>query len=130
MMGPLATLPVACMDAHGNTLRIGTGWLLMSADGPFLVTNYHVIDGGASLRVYHRTATGATFTPINEPLWLADGRRRWAQHKRLGSAIDVVALPVQEHSGIKLHALNPADFPDDLMVRPATSVTIVGYPKG
>lgn len=126
----LATLPVECIDAHGNSLRIGTGWIVASNRGPFLITNWHIIEAGATLRVYHRPSEGVALVPVDEPLRRPDGSRRWAQHKRLGTKVDVVALPLREHSSVKMHALNTADFLDDLMVKPTSSVTIIGYPKG
>lgn len=126
----LATLPVACVDSNGNTLGIATGWVMTSDVGTFLITNFHVIKGGASLRIFHRPAQGYKLVPIDEPLYRADGRRRWAQHKRLGTKVDVVAIPLREHPDVKIHALNLGEFHDDLMVRPATMLSIVGYPKG
>ena len=134
---------------QGTIIGRGTGFVVETAAGPHLVTNWHVITGrhpdtgdpldsktGAcdpdTLRVWHHVSERlGTWTAWDEPLRHPQtGDPLWREHP-LGRDVDVVALPLT-------HVVPPVHFypldltlaNEDIVIAPAATVSIIGFPLG
>jgi len=129
--------------ANENQLSTATAFVV-EHNGPHLITNYHVVAArnpitGDNLHpsgawpdeviVLHNVAgqLGA-WQPRKEPVRNAAGPL-WLEHPTHGRRVDVVALPLTQLSGVKLHA-HSLDKGVDLAIGVAQGVSIIGFPFG
>jgi Trypsin-like peptidase domain len=129
-------------------LSTATGFVVQSAaEQPYLVTNWHVVTGvnpetnellsnntlavPEEVRIKHHAAGSlGRWTERAEPLQDSDGNPTWIEHP-LGQSIDVVALPLQARDpGIQIYPLDLSLAETEVVVRPAMTVSIIGYPYG
>lgn len=134
--------------ALGNDLGSATGFIANSAAGPMLITNWHVVSGRHPetgrpihpslavpdhLRVFHHEGYSDGFTRWGwrtEPLYDADNNPLWVEHPRRRQAVDVVALRLTQTAGVELTTCDIHDRGDGDRLRPATRVSVVGFPFG
>lgn len=133
-----------------NELELGSATaFLLERDGKhYLITNWHVLSGRnpdteacldkkyaalpTSLLVrFHARAQLGTWTSLELPLINPEGTRTWLEHP-LGRKIDVAAieLSTQIAAAINIYSLDLELADVDMLVVPATPVSVVGYPLG
>lgn len=111
-----------------------------------MVTNWHVVTGrrpdtndllsptGAApdeLAVMHNVAGKLGFWEVRiESLYNSNGEPRWLEHPSHGRAVDVVALPLTEISGIDLYPYDPGNPGPPIRLSPSAQVSIIGFPFG
>jgi hypothetical protein len=136
------------MRFNGQLLSTGTGFVSPSANGPLLITNRHNVtgrrqDNGKPISptggipnevvVYHN-AKGrlGTWQKKIEPLYLdpENEEKRWVEHPVLGATADFVALPLTQLEGVELYPHDPAKPGEDILIGPAETVSVIGFPFG
>jgi hypothetical protein len=82
-----------------------------------------------SLRILHnRGKRLGEWVLKTEPL-VANGNPRWAEHPKLGDAMDVVALPLTDLDDVELYPHDLVNGPA-IAVHPADAVSVVGFSFG
>lgn len=132
--------------ANNAAIGTGTGFVVMSEDEPFLVTNWHVLSGRKPQTGQPIDPAGAVPDEIEVTFMLEgeqvrfelcrmqiydeEGRPLWREHPIYGRRVDVVALSIANVAGIRLHPydLNGSDSSPRRIV--ADAVSIVGFPFG
>jgi len=132
------------MRWNGQHLATGTGFIVMHADKPFLVTNYHNLAGRNPATNEIMSSHGVTPDEVlilhnvqdkmghweyrSEPIVDAEERPLWLEHE-WGREVDVAALPLANTEGIALYPYNLVNQMDDPpMLTPSTAVNIIGFP--
>ncbi|WP_430464612.1 trypsin-like peptidase domain-containing protein [Tabrizicola sp.] len=136
------------MRYNGQPLSTGTGFVSPSANGPLLITNRHNVTGRRQDNGKPISATGGVPNEVVvhqnckarlgswqkkiEPLYLdpEDEERRWVEHPVLGSKADFVALPLTQLDGVELYPHDPAKPGENMLIGPADSVSVIGFPFG
>ncbi|ADW17182.1 hypothetical protein Despr_1009 [Desulfobulbus propionicus DSM 2032] len=142
----LSTTPVF-LRKGSQVVSQGTGFYFLSNKDNgqvlFLLTNYHVLTGSAPSErkapigdniffQFHEsdTETGKIrnsnlplFTPSGKPLWLVS-----SDHPEADFA--VIPLPTQCSKDCKVFCLSEEWATQKMKIRPATDVSLVGYPYG
>jgi hypothetical protein len=134
------------MRFNGQPLSTGTGFALLAPRlGPVLVTNRHNVTGrdqetGELLSktggvpnevviVHNRKGQLGQWVERLESLF--DGASpRWNEHPVLGPRADFVALPLRSLDDVDLHPYDLEDSGPDLLIGPADTVSVVGFPFG
>lgn len=134
------------MRFNGQLLSTGTGFVLISPRlGPVLVTNRHNVTGrhqetGEPLSktggvpneivvVHNRKGQLGHWVERLEPLYAGDAPL-WREHPRLGSTADFVALQLTATEDVDFHPYDLDDTGPDLLLGPADTVSVVGFPFG
>ena len=141
-------------DVHGG-LSLGTAFFYECEDDTFVITNWHNVTGKHPL-------TGAALDAMRSPSYIrakwpvvedsapnVEGAKQfyfqaqkieiedesgplWFEHPELGSACDVVAIPVQKPtdwpSAIHVAANKIAET--SIPIEPGLKVTVIGFPQG
>ena len=131
--------------ARERIIASATAILCLSRAGPVLVTNRHNLTGrhietdvvlsptGAvpdTVRIHHNRADALGQWVIREePLYL-DEEPRWREHPRLGSKVDVVALPLASLQDVAPRAYDLEATGPSILVMPSDIVSVVGFPFG
>lgn len=139
-----ATTPIDLIF-RTTTLATGTGFIWKQGDTHFLVTNWHNVTGinpftkshisshagePDTIKIYFSTPAPATDRlAVCFHLYDGDGKPNWLIHPDHGHEIDVVALPINIHTGAVAHPINFLDSLD-LVVQIGMDVFILGYPLG
>ena len=134
--------------SNGQDLGTGTGFVVEHAGRPYLITKYHVAAGRDSSTGQSRHSSGAVTQELAvlhllptaagriewqarcEPVLNAEGEALWLEHPVHGRAVDVVALPLTQLTGIELHPYDLTDAAPALAAGPATAVSVIGFPFG
>ncbi len=143
----LSTTPVIL--SRGDTVvSQGTGFFYLHRHTDldlkilYLVTTYHVLTGSRPLE--HKPPAGDTITcqfhrsedvpgdikTVHLPLFTKHGKSVWITSSSCPEA-DLAVIPLINslYKGCAIKALSPEWDKGDVTVRPATSVTLVGYPS-
>jgi hypothetical protein len=144
----LSTTPVVL--SKGDTMvSQGTGFFYLYLHRNlnlkilYLVTAYHVLTGsspseqkppqGDSITFqFHRSAeVPGDIKNVHLPLFTKDEKPRWITSSSCPEA-DVAVIPLLNslYNGCDIKALSPEWAEGDVKIRPATTVTLVGYPNG
>lgn len=134
--------------AFGNRLGTATGFVIRANNQPFLVTNWHVLNGrdaetndvlsdtGAlpdAVTILHHSSTDLeTRARRSEPLYNDSDHTqpRWLEHQRAGE-IDVVLLPLTDFAPpVVLWEMSPELARVRILNLPGLPVSIIGYPFG
>lgn len=132
--------------ANGNQLSTATGFVVEHRSRSFLVTNWHVLSGRHpetgnplsptagipdEVRIAHtqkRSLGSWQFVP--ERLLNEDGSPRWIEH-RVGREIDVACLELRNiKEDIRLYPFDMSLADVDLLLYPAMTVCVIGFPFG
>ena len=131
-----------------NDVEIGkaTGFVVVKNDKRYLVTNRHVVlactqDANPSniggwicanrLAIFHnRLNRLGEWLWVTEDLFNERSNKRWLEHPTLGAAADLVALPLIHTENVQFYPLDMELRKTDIVVGPADSVSIVGFPLG
>jgi len=134
------------MKWNGNHLATGTGFIVMHADRPYLVTNWHNLAGrnpgtnevmsshGVTpdeVHILHNTKDQlGTWMFKSERLVDIDDKPLWLEHPSGGRQVDVAALPLTNTDGVHLfpYSLDYGPEEDPVLLTPSTAVNIVGFP--
>jgi hypothetical protein len=131
---------------NGRTLGMATGFVVKKESAHFLITNWHVVSGRRpetgeplsptggipdEILIGHHLAAGiGAWRLVPERLRDSEGTPLWIEHER-GQAIDVVALRLQNiDAALKMYPFDLSLSGTDILVRPAMSVSIIGFPLG
>lgn len=130
---------------NGHDLSSATGFVAVRNGSPFLITNWHVVTGRRpdtgkvlsatggvpdELIIVHNVAENlGAWQPKLEPLYDADGPL-WLEHPTHGRTVDVVALPLTATESVAFFPHDPWDTKANLALRPAGSLSIIGFPFG
>jgi Trypsin-like peptidase domain len=123
-----------------------TGFVVEKSHRHYLVTNRHVVLACAldqspvnvggwicanKVAIYHNRLNhlGEWFW-VEEDLFDARNTKRWFEHPTLGAAADLVALPLEHEDNVQFYPLDMELRKTDIVVGPADSVSIVGFPFG
>ncbi len=129
-----------------SELGSATGFVLRKNDKNYLVTNRHVVlacnqdqdpaDVGGwicanKLSIFHNQLEHlGSWISKTEDLFDRDGRPRWLEHPTLKDSVDLVALPLLKTDGVQFYPLDIELAKTDILISPADSVSIVGFPFG
>ena len=133
------------MRGNGQHLGTGTAFIAKIETNHVLLTNRHIVTGRHQetdqplsstgglpdeLLIFHnrKDKQGEWISRI-EPLY-DDDEPRWIEHPALGSKADFVALPLTQLEDVELYPYNPSNPGPDLLVGPADTVSVVGFPFG
>lgn len=131
-----------------TAIGLGSGFIVLTTQGPALVTNWHVLTGRNRITGDPRVAgqplpdqidvwfwtmspTGAGSRQVaTVPLYDEEERPRWIVHPQHGRLVDVAILhfPVSAPEGSKLMPYELASPIGPALVFPTSDVNIVGYP--
>lgn len=133
------------LRAHGQALGTATGFVVLSADVPLLITNRHVVTGRHhdddkplhpsgglpdEIEILHMESTSPlTWGSRLEPLFDDEGRPRWFEHPRWQERADIIALPLT-HTDVFLSPYSLEKPEREVSVRPTDIVSVVGFPYG
>jgi hypothetical protein len=133
------------MRFAGSRLSTGTGFVVATRKGPYLITNRHNATGRNQetdaplspsggipneLVVWHNSKgrLGAWQATV-EPL-ITNGLPRWAEHPALGRRADFVALPLSQLDGVELLPYDISSPANEIQLGPADAVSVIGFPFG
>jgi hypothetical protein len=133
------------MKFNGQSLSMGTAFVVLSPKGPYLVTNRHNVTGrhqqsNAPLSptggipneigiVHNRKGALGQWISKNEPLYI-DDTPRWREHPTLGSEADFVALPLSDLVDVDIYPHDPGNSDPTIRVGVADVVSVIGFPFG
>jgi hypothetical protein len=134
------------MRFNGQPLATGTAFVVNTpTKGPHLITNRHNITGcnqdtGKPLSktggipnqiviLHNRKGRLGEWVPRVEPLDLND-KPLWVEHPTLRSKADFVALQLTDLNDVDLFPYDPANAGPKILVGPADSVSVIGFPFG
>lgn len=142
----LSTTPIFLRKGD-NVVSQGTGFYFLTRDEEnqvlFLVTNYHVLTGSAPkegkppigdniLFQFHESETDSgkvrtsglpLFTPSGRPVWISSSTHPEAD-------LAIIPLPTECSKDCKVFCLSEEWANPRMKIRPATDVSLVGYPYG
>jgi trypsin-like peptidase len=134
------------MQANGQALATGTGFLVQRAGRTFLVTNRHNVRGRHNTTDELLSRTGAepdelvvlqnvrdqlgSWLPQSPPLRDGQGHPTWHEHPALGGQIDAVALEVGNVAGIDIYPHDLWAAGQQLAFGPSIPLSIIGFPFG
>jgi hypothetical protein len=126
-------------------IGVATGFAIKKNDSYYLITNWHVVTNRSPQDNRPLSDTGLAdpdiikvwFHATNLGQWIRkdinildrNGNKLWLEHPQ-GSQIDVVAIPIETASDIKIYEIDLALSDFDLMLYPSEAVSIMGFPKG
>ncbi len=129
---------------NGRPLGTATAFVVQPDSDSYLITNWHVIAGGAAdtgellsptgavpdeLRVLHHSGQLGQWHPHAMPLF-SGGVRAWWEHSR-GHEVDVVALPLKSMPlAVKIYPFDLALADVDIVIDVGLPVSIIGFPFG
>jgi hypothetical protein len=146
-LDPLSVSSLKILIYHDLAL-IGsaTGFVVQKGQNYYLITNRHVVlscaddkdpndVGGwicATKFVVLQNQAGhlGQWVQVEEKLFDDKGKKLWIEHPTLGSATDVIALPLKNTSGVMFYPLDLELRKADLGLAPGESVSVVGFPLG
>lgn len=135
------------LETYLNNSRTGiaTGFVVKRNNSYYLVTNWHVVTGRNpnngqplsttgiadpdTLKVWFHTQNLGNWRPQDVTIINREGNRLWLEHG-LGREVDVVVVPLQVPSDIKIYDMDLALADFDLMLYPSEAVSIIGFPEG
>lgn len=133
------------MQYNDQPIASGTGFILESEIGPVLITNLHNLSGrhpttgqplsptGAIpdevLILHNRAGHLGQWIPIVERL-IDNGKPIWNEHPSLGPDADFVALQLTNTQDIELYPYTLDENQTKIMVKPADTISVVGFPFG
>lgn len=131
---------------NGQTIALGTSFVVEVAGTPYLITNRHNVTGRDSnnqplkqfsrmpdaLRIYHnRKGQLGSWVAVDEPLYSGPGQPRWLEHPTHGRNVDVVALQLTRTDDVALYPHDPGAIRRTNAATPVTTdLNIVGFPFG
>lgn len=134
------------MRFNGQQLSTGTGFIVNSNRGPILVTNRHNVTGRNQetnkllssmggipneIAIVHNCFSRlGEWVEAVEALYDAQNRPLWKEHPALKEKADIVGLPLTKLSGVQLYPYDPLQPGPDILVGPADSVSVIGFPFG
>lgn len=136
------------MRFNGQALSSGTGFTVISAKGPLLVTNRHNVTGRRQDDNKPISSTGGvpnevvifhnakgklgSWKPTIEPLYSDNENEKslWFEHPILGSRADFVALPLTQLDDVDFYPYDVANPGENIRVGPADAVSVIGFPFG
>lgn len=136
------------MYANGNLLANATGFVVDQDSKSFLITNWHnlsgrdlnsnkplSLNGGLpdEVEIIYRANNEKGWLKSKEPLQDSNGENLWIEHKKKNKEnkpeIDLVALPLNNiQDDVEIHSLDLKLSDTDVVIEPATIVSIIGYP--
>lgn len=133
------------MQFNEQSLSTGTGFVVQSESGPVLITNRHNVTGRHQETGQPLSSTGGIpnqlvithnqqgnlgqWTQRTERL-LIDDEPTWIEHPILGAGADFIALRLTQLEGVQLYEYDVINTGPQIMVGPADSVSVVGFPFG
>lgn len=143
--------PLSCsslrveLAARGNSLGTATGFVVQRDSNQFLITNWHVLSGrspetGQPLSdagalpdeiriVHHHSEQLGRWAIVSQQLRDEHGDVLWIEHSD-GPNVDLAALSLELDDSIKVYPLDLGLADHDVVLQPAMSVSIIGYPYG
>jgi len=140
--------PLSCSSLYvtqsnnGTPIATATGFVVESNGIAYLITNWHVVTGrhpdtndlvGAAepdeLRLMHHGKTIGTWVESPVSLFDGSGNRTWIEHTS-GSAMDVVAVPLQVPPNATIYPLPLTLADTDMIPEVAMPCSIIGFPLG
>ena len=125
-------------------LAVATGFTIKHNGMFYLITNWHVATGRDAdtksclnknaaipnklVASFHSKTLGK-WIDKEIPLIDDNGNNTWIEHP-LGSAVDVVAIPLNDYTDTTMYALDLALADVDLVLMPAMPISVIGYPLG
>lgn len=134
------------MQANGNFLSTGTGFLVKSPIGHVLITNRHNVTGRNNDTGMLLSPTGGVPTEIIishnkkdalgqwvsrvELLYDRNNNQLWIEHPTLGANADFVALPITQTNDIEFRVYDLDEGSSIPHPMPSDIVSVVGFPFG
>jgi hypothetical protein len=132
---------------HDNIeIGTGTGFVLQKGQRYYLITNRHIVLACAEdknpnnvggwlcannlLILHNKLNHVGEWIRVEEKLLDEHNTKRWLEHPTLGSAVDLVALPLTKTEGVAFLPLNLDLRKTDIRIQPGDAVSIVGFPFG
>lgn len=130
----------------GDTpLSSGTGFVVATQKGPYLLTNRHNVTGRHQETGEPLSRTGGIpdaivishnerghlgrFVKRKQPL-LRDEAPLWVEHPVLKARADFVALPLTELQDTDLHPYSVPERPSKVLLGPSDILSVIGFPFG
>ena len=143
---PLSVVPLF-VELIGSSVVLGsgTGFVVQTATGSYLITNLHVVTGrypatgqpiDAAGRVpdeiriwHHKKGSLGSWVVRTAALFSDEKKPQWHEHER-GCEVDVVALPLHIDGEIQIYPMDLSLADADLALVPSEPVSIIGFPFG
>lgn len=145
---PLSCVPLYIEVKRNGILTKGnaTGFIVEKNKSLFLITNWHVLTNRNSITndhissalgnpdtlvIYHHKAKNlGVWTTEIYPLFDSDSKSKlWKEHPS-GRSVDVVAFPLDRNPLFDYYPMDLGQANTDLVVEPADTVSIIGFPFG
>ena len=133
------------MQAYGQQLGTGTGFVAQTSKGPVLVTNWHIVAGRRPhtneilsptgivpeelVIIHNRANHPGEWVPRIERLRGPNGPL-WLEHPTLGHRADFVALPLTQLDDVQLYPYSLGVGDPAIRCGPADLVSVIGFPFG
>ena len=131
----------------GETLGTATGFVVRKGSSYYLVTNWHVVSGRRpdndapmdpkgripdEVQIFHNLKGRlGEWHWVSEDLLDSKTRtKRWIEHPKLGKRVDVVMLELTKIGGSDLYPVNLDLRSTPILIQPAGTVSLVGFPFG
>ena len=145
--------PLSCVSLslecflQGTVIGTGTGFVVVSNETNYLITNWHVVTGRDpntgqpmsntgtvgpdTIGIWHHDASrlGSWHLKTERLILPSTGEHLWKEHS-LGRQIDVIVLPLSTSGDTRIYNLDISLARTDLVVSPSEPVSIVGFPFG
>jgi S1-C subfamily serine protease len=133
------------MQFNGQAISTGTGFIVQSNNGQYLITNRHNVTGSNQDTGNPLSPTGAIPNEIvivhnqHDKLghWitktekLLDGEEPlWHEHPKLGPRADFVALQLTDLNDVAIYEYDLSNTGPNILVGPSDAVSVVGFPFG
>jgi hypothetical protein len=133
------------MQSQGQQLGTGTGFVAQTANGPVLLTNWHVLSGRRPdtnevlsetglvpdevIIIHNRANRLGEWVSRTERLLGPDGSL-WIEYPVLGHQADFVALPLTQLNDVQLYPYSLGVGDPPIRCGPADTVSVIGFPFG
>lgn len=133
------------MQFDGQPLATGTGFVVTTSKGSYLITNRHNVTGRKQdtdellsttggipnkIKILHNRLGQLGFWIWKEEALYFENNQRWIEHPVLGPKADFVAIPLSDLADVQLIPYDVINSGVDIFVGPSDSVSVVGFPFG
>lgn len=133
------------LRVNGRDLATGTGIVALKGNQPYLITNWHNLSGrdpttdktlsptggqpDEVIIIHNRKDRILEWVEKREPLYI-NGQKLWIEHPQHAQKVDVVALRLTDTDNVDFYPYSCAEPGPDILVGPADTVSVVGFPFG
>jgi|JI10StandDraft_1071094.scaffolds.fasta_scaffold01539_8 S1-C subfamily serine protease len=131
---------------NSDQLGSGTGFIFKSRSRSYLITNWHVVTrknpvtkewlykdspiAPNRIKILHNSKKLGDYI-VKEEILVDKSNKILFKEFRIGKEmVDVVAIPLQDTSGVSIYPVSYSDELDSLVLQPTDRLFVLGFPRG